>query len=84
MKDCRDVVFWKDVPVPIVNKESHIRKIGGKVYNSFIKTFGDIPVLRHNPITNKFEEVENKRGKAYAARKRLKYRRGRNSFDWDS
>jgi len=75
MEECKDFVIWQDMPVPIINKETHVRKIGGKTYRSFIKTFGDIPIVRINLITNKWEPVVNYRGKAYAARKRLKYRK---------
>lgn len=67
-------VIWQDVHVLIKAKEQHVRKMGGCVYNSFIVTRGDVPRVRFNEITNKFEEVVNNRGKAYAARKRLMYR----------
>jgi len=68
------MVIWKSVPVIIKEKMQHIRKIGGKLYNSFILDYGDIPVARWNEETKQFEEVDNPRGKAYAARRRLKHR----------
>ncbi len=67
-------VIWQDAPVIIKAKETHIRKIGGRLYNSFHLTYGDVPCGRFNEITKKFEQVVNTRGKAYAARKRLMYR----------
>lgn len=70
-------VFWWEIPVKIKAKEQHVRKIGGRMYNSFIVTYGDVPMGRFNEITNEFEEVVNNRGKAYAARKRLMYRNKR-------
>jgi len=69
------MVIWKDVPVLIKDKMVHCKKIGGKIFKSFIIDYGDIPVGRYNDQTGKWEEVENNRGKAYAARKRQKYRR---------
>lgn len=71
------MVIWKDVPVPIIHKTLHVRRIGGKLRHSFIKDYGDVPVIRYNEVTKKFEEVVNIRGNAYAARKRLKYRKRR-------
>ena len=68
------MVIWRDIPVRIRIKQVHIKKIGGKVYNSFCNDFGDIPVLNFNEVTNKVEAVENRRGRAYAARKRTCYR----------
>jgi len=72
------MIIWKDVPVPITIKMVHIRKIGGKTYNAFIKDFGDVPVGVYNNITKQFMQVDNARGNAYAARKRLKYRKNKN------
>lgn len=68
------MVIWKDIPVLIKNKTMHIKKIGGKLFKSFIIEYGDIPVCTYNEISGQWEAVENKRGKAYAARKRQKYR----------
>jgi hypothetical protein len=70
-----NMVIWKDIGILIKNKTLHIKKIGGKLYRSFIIEYGDIPAIRYNEQTKKFEEVENNRGRAYAARKRLKYRK---------
>ena len=57
-----DFVIWRDVPVIIKNRHDRYE-------------WGDIPCVRLNEITQKFETVENRRGIAYAARKRMKYRR---------
>ncbi len=69
------MTIWKDVPMLICVKMPHVRKIGGKGYNAFIVTYGDIPVVDFNLQTRKTELVVNNRGKAYAARKRQKYRK---------
>ncbi len=69
------MVIWKDIEVVIEVKEFHIRKIGGRLRRSFVRTFGDVPVVRFNPITHHFEYVVNNRGRAYAARNRRSYRR---------
>jgi len=69
------MVIWQDVPVLVREKIVHIKKIGGKVYRSFCNSYGDLPVMRFNEITNKIEEVVNNRGKAYAARRRKSYRK---------
>ncbi len=50
--------------VPVVYKERD-----GKTY------YGDVPVVRYNEITRKFEEVVNPRGNAYGARRRMRYRK---------
>jgi len=71
------MIIWKDVHVRLKQKVIHCRKIGGRIFNSFIDDYGDIPVLRYNDVTKKFEAVENLRGTAYAARKRLKYRKNK-------
>jgi len=71
------MIIWKDIPVRIKHKAIHVRKIGGRLRRSFIHDYGDIPVARFNSRTKKFEEVVNHRGRAYAARKRMKYRKKR-------
>lgn len=73
------MVIWKDVPVLIRHKAAHIRKIGGRIRRSFIVDYGDIPVARFNEVTGKIEEVVNTRGRSYAARNRLKYKRAKNN-----
>ena len=65
--------IFKTIPVPIIHKCAHVRKIGGRLYYSFIKDYGEIPVVILE--INKIIAVENTRGNAYAARKRLKYRK---------
>lgn len=72
------MVIWKDIPVLFKDKILHCKKIGGKLYKSFIVDYGDIPIARYNEKTKKWEEVANNRGKAYAARKRQKYRGRKN------
>ena len=69
------LTIYKDVPVKIKVKETHIHKIGGIIHRDFCSTFGDIPIAE---ITddNKVLPVDNPRGKAYAARKRQMYRKG--------
>lgn len=69
------MIFWKTIPVKIFVKIEHVRKVGGKTYRSFIPDYGDVPSARFNEITQKWEEVVNPRGNAYAARKRLSYRK---------
>ena len=71
------MIIWKDVPVRIYRKTTHVKKIGGRLYRSFIHDYGDLPIIRFNEKTNKFEEVVNRRGTAYAARNRSKYKRKR-------
>ncbi len=82
------MIIWKDVPVRIRQKIFHIRKIGGRLYNSFIDDWGDIPVKHYNEVTNKIEDIDNPRGLAYAARKRLrhrkKYKRSQNGSNRES
>ena len=72
------MVIWTDINVPIIHKVNHVRKIGGRIRRSFIRDFGDIPVARYNEATEKFEDVVNPRGRAYAARKRRAYRKVEN------
>jgi 4-hydroxy-3-methylbut-2-enyl diphosphate reductase IspH len=71
------LIIWKDVYVIIRHKIIHIKKIGGRLYKSFIDDFGDIPVDNFNEQTNKSEKVLNTRGLSYAARNRLKYRKSK-------
>jgi hypothetical protein len=73
-KDQSSFPIYRDVAVPIREKQVHIRKIGGRRYHSFIDTYGDLPgaVFTENGI----QEVVNPRGRAYAARRRLKHRKG--------
>ncbi len=71
------MVIWKDVPVLYRGKIEHVRKVGGRLRRSFIVDYGDVPVARFNDVTAKVEEVVNPRGLAYAARKRLCYRKNK-------
>ena len=75
LKKENNVVFWKTLPILFRDKIRHIRKIGGRDYHSFIVDYGDVPGVNYNLITGKCEEVVNLRGRAYAARKRLKYKK---------
>jgi hypothetical protein len=70
-------VIWRDIPVRIIRKENHIKKIGGKVFFSFVRDWGDIPVACFNTVTGKMEEVQNFRGLAYATRNRLKFKKNK-------
>jgi hypothetical protein len=67
-----------DVPVKYRAKEYHAtmnsRKKARKAFADF---FGDVPIASFNEITKKWETCVNTRGNAYAARKRLKYRKKR-------
>lgn len=56
------LIIWRDVAVLV-------RRPDGKL------ELGDLPVCTLNEITGKFEPVENRRGRAYASRKQLRYRR---------
>lgn len=67
-------VIYKDVPVIIERKMMHVRKIGGRIYGSFCKDYGDIPVVVFNEETKQFEPVLNSRGKGYAGRNRKMHR----------
>lgn len=71
------MVIWRDIGVKVTHKIIHIKKIGGKIYRSFIKDYGDIPVMHFNEITGRIEPVVNNRGRAYAARARQMYRRSK-------
>ena len=70
------MVIWKDINVRLRQKCIHVVMVGHNFRHrrAFINTFGEVPVLRFNEITGKFEDVVNPRGRAYAARNRLKYR----------
>lgn len=59
-----EFVIYRDVPVIYNDKQ-------GRSY------YGDVPVVRYNEITKKFEPVDNPRGNAYGARHRQKYRKRR-------
>jgi len=67
--------IWQDIAVPIRIKSWHIHKIGKRVHRDFTNDYGDVPVATFNDTTKQFEAVVNTRGRAYAARKRLKYRK---------
>lgn len=69
-----DLLIWRDIAVRYRDKIIHI-KIGGKVYRRIISDFGDLPVARFNDITKKWEDVENRRGRAYAKRRDIGFRR---------
>ena len=48
------MIFYKTVPVKIKRKMIHNRKIGGKIYNSIITDYGEIPSVRYNEKTKKW------------------------------
>jgi hypothetical protein len=67
---------YRDVPVVYKAKEYHAtQKVSWVPRKSFALFHGDVPVARFNTVTKIWEECENNRGNAYAARKRLKYRK---------
>jgi len=71
------MVIWEDLNILVREKVIHIKKIGGKVTRSFCISLGEVPVFRFNEITRKIEQVINNRGRAYAARRRKKYRKNK-------
>jgi hypothetical protein len=71
------MVIWKTIGVRIRTKQFHIKKIGGKLFRSFCNDCGEIPVAVWNDVTKKLEAVVNTRGRAYAARNRDSYRKGK-------
>lgn len=73
-------VIYRDVPVLTRKKEYHVRKMHGRLRYSFIVSVGDVPVASFNSITNKYEQVLNTRGFAYAARGRQMYQPNRKKF----
>ena len=62
----REITFaiWRDVPVLCEDRHG-------------VRYWGDIPCVNYNPITRKLEPVENRRGNAYAARARMRYRKNK-------
>jgi hypothetical protein len=70
-----EFTIYRDVAVPVVARIAHIRRIGGREYRAFVRTWGDLPVATLNRATGKLMEVVNPRGRAYAARNRAAYRR---------
>ena len=75
MKPFNNMTVYRDTPVLTKQKLIHIRKLRGRIYNSFIIDNGDIPVGQINRITNQLEHVDNPRGLAYATRNKLKFRK---------
>ena len=69
------MTVYRDTPVLTKQKMIHIRKLRGRLYNSFIIDNGDIPVGQINRITGLLEHVDNPRGLAYATRHRLRFRK---------
>lgn len=69
------LTIYKDVAIVIETKGFCIKKIGKRVQRRIHKTYGDLPVYTYNKITGKFEDVDNPRGRAYAARNRMCYRK---------
>lgn len=69
------MTIWKTIGVVTRTKQAHIKKLGGKLYHSFVVDCGDVPVAVFNVITGKVEAVVNLRGRAYAARTRTCYRK---------
>jgi hypothetical protein len=74
VKEKEDFTIFNTVPVRIRTKCWHIHKIGKRCHRDFTSDYGDIPVARFNHQTGFWEHVVNRRGFAYAARNRMKYR----------
>jgi hypothetical protein len=72
-----EFTIYRDIAVPVVAKIVHIRRIGGRLRRALVRTWGDIPVGTLNRLTGKIMDVENSRGRAYAARNRAAYRRAK-------
>lgn len=70
-----EVVIFRECHVQIREKIWHIHKIGKRIHRDFTVDCGDIPVARYNNITGFWEHCVNPRGTAYAARRRLAYRK---------
>ena len=70
------MVIYKSVPNIIITKMYACKQVGKQLRcgRMFVKDFGDIPVLRYNEQTKKFEEVDNCRGFGYASRNAKRYR----------
>lgn len=66
------MVIYKTVPVVIKSKQPHVHKVCGKLCRCTHKDYGDVPVGSLNG--KNFIPVVNRRGLAYAARNRLKFR----------
>jgi hypothetical protein len=79
-----EFTIYRDIAVPVVAKIVHIRKIGGCLRRAFVRTWGDLPIGTLNRITGKIMDVENPRGRAYAARNRASYRRTPSSSSLNS
>lgn len=72
------LVIWKDIYMPVHLDFAHVHKIGGNLcHKACPDDFADLPVVVINDITKNAEAVVNNRGRAYAARVRLKYRRNK-------
>ena len=69
MKNKSSINVYKDICVEYAHKYNYNNQRNKtKIY------FGDVPVCSCNAITGLAEETDNKRGRAYAARLRLKHR----------
>jgi len=62
-----EITIYRDIAVPVVAKIVHIRKIGDACAAPSVRTWGDLPIGTLNRITGKIMDVENLRGRAYAA-----------------
>lgn len=85
MSPDHNMTFWRDVPVWIKEKQHHItwkdyrknskQRRSGRY--SFIVTLAEMPSCQYNTITKRTEAIDNPRGKAYATRKRLMFRKSK-------
>ena len=60
------MIIWQSTPDIIWIKDPYS--------GSFYQDLGDIPILRYNEKTKKFESVVNNRGRAYGLRNARKFR----------
>ena len=58
----RNMVIWRDIDVVYQDRTG-------------VRYLGDVPIANWNSQTNVWEKVVNPRGRAYAARKRMSYRK---------
>ena len=77
-----NLTIWRNVPVNIKTKGRHITKLSHslnpkKVKGGYYTDYGDIPYGQINEQTGQFEECVNPRGRAYAARNRVKHKKSK-------
>jgi len=77
MKHDALTIYWTS-PVKLRHKFHHVRKLYGRSRYAFAVDYGEMPISTYNDETQRFETVDHHlRGLAYAARKRMKYRKNK-------